>query len=151
MDPTFNQQCCKKWNHQMLATYLVWLFYVFFTWEHLKIHLKQINQVWWWLCGRRGVWDKTYYHMTSNTYVSLVKNSIYSIYGQKWRQTASALFCIKSFTFSKIFFFWIETSDLHIIIDVDNDNANDLRLEIANHLRLGSRLILIRFYILFRG
>ena len=98
-----------------------------------------------------GVWDKTYYHMTSNTYVSLVKNSIYSIYGQKWCQTASALFCIKSFTFSKIFFFWIETSDLHIIIDVDNDNANDLRLEIANHLRLGSRLILIRFYILFRG
>ena len=47
-----------------------------------------------------GVWDETYYHMTSNTYVSLVKNSIYSIYGQKWHQFTSALFCIKTFTFS---------------------------------------------------
>ena len=37
-------------------------------------------------------------------------------------------------------FFWIITLTLNIINDVDNDNANYLRMEIANHLRLGSRL-----------
>ena len=46
----------------------------------------------------------------------------------------------KKFYFFKNIFFWIETSDLDIINDVNIDNANDLRLEIAHHLRLGSRL-----------
>ena len=46
----------------------------------------------------------------------------------------------KNFYFFWKNFFWIITLAFNIINDVDNDNANYLRLEIANHLRLGSRL-----------
>ena len=46
----------------------------------------------------------------------------------------------KLLLFLKKMFFWIITLAFNIISDVDNDNANYLSVEIANHLRLGSRL-----------
>ena len=46
----------------------------------------------------------------------------------------------KNFYFFWKNFFWVITLAFNIINDVDNDNANYLRLEIANHLSLGSRL-----------
>ena len=78
--------------------------------------------------------------VTPNTYVSLVKLQYMSIYGQILRQSLPTRLYIKTFTFFQKIFFWIITLAFNIINDVDNDNANYLRLEIANHLRLGSRL-----------
>ena len=78
--------------------------------------------------------------VTPNTYVSLVKLQYMSIYGQILRQSLPTRLYIKTFTFFQKIFFLIITLAFNIINDVHNDNANYLRLEIANHLRLGSRL-----------
>ena len=89
--------------------------------------------------GRAGETNTTY-HVTPNTYVSLVKLQYISIYGQTLCQFLPTWLYIKTFAFFPKNLFSIITLAFNIINDVDNDNANYLRLEIANHVRLGSRL-----------